>query len=89
MYLAEFRATWHGIFSSRHSVMLRITDRERMSGLPVAKFTGATEIRMWIGSGRYRCTGTLKPGGFVAEYDADYDRGRFELKRASAASARD
>lgn len=81
LYRAEFHATWHGIFSSTHSVILRVTDWRRAQGKPVAKFAGATEIKMWIGSGRYRCTGELTPGGFVADYDADYDRGKFEVTR--------
>jgi hypothetical protein len=81
IYLAEFRATWHGIFSSTHTVTLRVTDRAKAAGRPIAAFTGAAEIKMWIGSGRYHCTGKLSPTSFVAEYDADYDRGRFELQR--------
>ena len=81
VYLAEFRATWHGIFSSTHSVMLRITERAKSGGKHVAKFAGETEIKMWIGSGRYRCSGEFTPAGFVADYDAEYDRGRFELSR--------
>ena|SRR5215204_5110513 len=81
LYLAEFRATWHGIFSSTHSVTLRVIERTKAADRPIAAFTGAAEIRMWIGSGRYHCTGKMSPTGFGAEYDADYDRGRFELKR--------
>jgi hypothetical protein len=81
LYRAEFHATWHGIFSSTHTVMLSVTDWRRSQGKLAAKFAGSTEIRMWIGSGRYHCTGELMPGGFVADYDAEYDRGQFQVTR--------
>lgn len=80
--LAEFRATWHGVFSSEHKIALQITGRKMMNGKPAVTFAGETEIKMWVGSGKYRCTGVLTDGSFTADYDAAYDRGRFLLKRS-------
>src|SRR5687768_9965587 len=51
VYQAEFRATWHGIFSSRHTVNLRVVDLKGRGRNAVARVAGATEIRMWVGSG--------------------------------------
>jgi hypothetical protein len=84
VYQAEFRATWHGIFSSRHTVNLRITDRKGRGANEVVRFTGATEIRIWVGSGHYRCDGEITPAGLVADYDAEIDRGKFTLSRVRA-----
>ena len=80
---AEFRATWHGIFASEHSINLQVTEKKRIGGKQALVFTGETEIRMWIGSGKYRCTGVLTSDSLVADYDAAYDRGRFLLRRAN------
>ena len=74
-YLAEFKATWHGVFSSEHAVVLK------MSGKGI--FAGETEIKMWIGSGAYRCTGTMSGSALTASYDASYDKGSFNLHRPS------
>jgi len=60
-YLAEFKATWHGVFSSCHSVVLKTTGKE---GKP-QRFTGEATISMWIGSGNYRCDGLLTPAKVV------------------------
>ena len=81
LYHAEFRATWHGIFSSRHAVDLRVTDRKGRANYASAKISGAAEIRMWIGAGRYRCEGEVTTTGLTADYDAKLDRGRFSLVR--------
>jgi hypothetical protein len=72
-YLAEFKATWHGVFSSEHAVVLK----KRTDGT----FSGETEIQMWIGSGSYRCAGTMNGSALTASYDATYDRGAFTLSR--------
>lgn len=82
-YEADFRATWHGIFSSRHQVILKTKPAKRVDGKRVTPFEGAMEIRMWIGSGHYHCIGTMTPQDFRAEYDAEYDRGVFTLTRAA------
>jgi hypothetical protein len=87
VYSADFRATWHGIFSSEHSVLLRVTDRRTVKGMQHVKFAGAAEIRMWIGSGHYRCTGEMTPLQLTAEYDASADRGTFRLERVMAAGS--
>ena len=72
-YLAEFKATWHGVFSSEHAVVLKMTGK--------GTFAGETEIKMWIGSGAYRCAGTMNGSALTASYDATYDRGTFALTR--------
>jgi hypothetical protein len=82
-YRADFRATWHGIFSSTHSVILRVTERSATGPRRFVKFAGGTEIKMWIGSGRYSCAGKITADAFLADYDAAYDRGRFELTRVA------
>jgi len=74
-YLAEFKATWHGVFSSEHSVVLKKTGR--------GAFAGETEIKMWIGSGTYRCVGTMSGPALTASYDATYDKGIFNVHRPS------
>lgn len=81
--LAEFRATWHGVFSSEHKIALHVTGRKTVNGKPAVAFAGETEIKMWVGSGKYRCTGVLTRDSFTADYDAAYDRGRFILSRSS------
>lgn len=75
-YHADFKATWHGVFSSQHQVVLQTkgTGRERT-------FTGDAMIRMFIGSGAYHCEGHLSPTRLSAHYDATYDRGTFDLHR--------
>ena len=80
-YLAEFKATWHAIFSSRHTVTLEVKGRKMAAGMPVTEFSGEAEIRMWIGSGRYRCKGQITGSQFRASYDAAYDHGTFVLER--------
>ena len=115
-YLAEFKATWHGVFSSEHAVVLKITEKGdmprwfpmfswpsdfkyrqsknfpidakimdnhfvRAGTKPLWKFTGETEIKMWIGSGTYRCTGKMNGWAMEASYDATYDRGTFAIGR--------
>jgi hypothetical protein len=81
-YLAAFRATWHGIFASEHTVRLKIKERRRENGESVAVFEGAMEIKMWVGSGQYRCSGKLTPSSLHAVYDAAYDRGTFTMDLA-------
>lgn len=81
LYEAEFRATWHGIFSSRHSVNLRVVERKGRGDEASARIAGATEIKMWVGSGRYRCEGRVTTAGLIADYDAEIDRGKFTLSR--------
>jgi hypothetical protein len=88
-YLAEFKATWHGAFSSEHSVILHAkpgTSRGRDKG--VLHFAGRAEIRMFVGSGTYECEGQMDGRRMQACYDATYDRGTFELARASAPTGR-
>lgn len=72
-YLAEFKATWHGVFSSEHNVVLKKH--------ALGTFSGETEIKMWIGSGTYRCTGKMTGSHLMASYDATYDSGAFALAR--------
>lgn len=72
-YLAEFKATWHGVFSSEHAVVLKMTGK--------GTFVGETEIKMWIGSGAYRSTGKMNGWALEASYDATYDRGTFAIGR--------
>ena len=79
-YVASFRATWHGVFASEHTVRLKIKERRRENGVPVAIFEGAMKIQMWIGSGHYRCSGKLTPTSLLADYDAEYDQGTFTMK---------
>ena len=81
-YVASFRATWHGIFASEHTVRLKVKERRRENGVPVATFEGSAQIKMWIGSGQYRCTGKLTPTSLLADYDASYDRGTFTMELA-------
>ena len=88
LYSAEFRATWHGIFSSRHKVQLHVTSRRGKGSKAVATFAGAMEIKMWIGSGRYRCDGEVTPRSLVANYDAEIDRGKFSLVRVLPTAAK-
>jgi hypothetical protein len=85
-YKAQFRATWHGVFSSEHSVILQVRDRKRVGARLVAKFTGDTVIHMWIGSGRYQCVGELSPGHLEADYNSSYDRGKFRLRLVKPAA---
>jgi hypothetical protein len=92
-YLAEFRATWHGIFTSTHSVILRATAPTRR-GNGAVRFSGEAAISMWIGSGTYRCEGMmvpatigdtpgLVPARITARYHATYDSGTFDLAKVS------
>jgi hypothetical protein len=86
-YLAEFRATWHGLFSSEHTATLHVTEWQGRGSSRRARFEGAAAIKMWIGSGRYRCEGELKAGALEAAYDASYDRGQFTLRRVAGDSS--
>jgi hypothetical protein len=79
-YVADFKATWHGIFSSQHTATLQMKKGKTATG--PAEFSGESEIKMWIGSGHYRCKGQITPSEFNADYDAAYDRGRFLMQRA-------
>ena len=81
LYEAEFRATWHGIFSSRHTVTLRVIERKGAGKYATAIISGAAEIRLWIGAGHYRCQGKVTTSGLNADYDAEIDRGSFSLTR--------
>ena len=79
-YEADFKATWHGIFSSQHKVTLEV--KKRQPGTGAVEFSGDSEIKMWIGSGHYRCKGEITPSEFRADYDAAYDHGKFVLQPA-------
>jgi hypothetical protein len=84
-YLAEFKATWHGVFSSEHTVDLR-TKRGR-DGASSRTFTGKAALNTPIGAGTYQCEGTMDGTRMRACYDATYDRGTFDLKRVKPARA--
>lgn len=85
-YLAEFKATWHGVFSSTHSVVLQGKSRpSRGRGVPVLALAGTSEIRTIIGAGSYRCEGQTDGRRMQACYDATYDRGTFDLLRVPQA----
>jgi hypothetical protein len=64
-----------------------VTERGSRSGEPFATFQGGAEIKIWIGSGRYRCEGTLTREGLTAKYDADYDAGQFRLAKVPGSTA--
>jgi hypothetical protein len=81
-YLAEFKATWHGVFSSTHSVVLQGKSRpSKGRAAPVLALAGTSEIRMFVGAGTYRCEGQTDGRRMQACYDATYDRGTFDLLR--------
>jgi hypothetical protein len=82
VYKADFRATWHGIFASQHTVFLRIKERSVVRGEPMLRLEGAMKISMWIGSGNYHSVATVRGRDMTAQYDAEYDRGTFTLRRA-------
>jgi len=82
-YLAQFKATWHGIFSSTHAVALRTKRASAKSG--EVTFAGTAAIKMFVGAGTYRCEGRMDGRQMRACYDATYDRGTFDLSRAGAA----
>ena len=87
-YLAEFKATWHGVFSSTHEVVLRTQrGKSRSAGTKALTFSGEAPIKMFIGAGTYQCEGRMDGRRIQARYDATYDRGNFELKRVNAAKA--
>ena len=80
-YLADFHATWHG-FSSEHTVVLHTKPSARgKSG--VRDFDGTSELHTIIGAGTYRCSGKMDARVMRACYDATYDRGTFEITRAT------
>jgi len=78
-YRADFHARWHG-FSSEHSIVLHTKPSRKGRG--VRDFSGTSEIRMFIGSGTYRCEGAMDGDQMRACYDATYDKGTFDLMRA-------
>ena len=85
-YLAEFKATWHGVFSSTHSVVLHTRPAVKKGARPpVLGFDGTAAISMIIGSGTYQCEGRIDGRRLEASYDATYDRGTFELLRVPPA----
>lgn len=88
-YLAEFRATWHGIFSSEHSVVLHTRNARAGGGSSAGSrtFTGSAALKTLIGAGTYRCEGTVDGTRMRACYDATYDRGTFDLKRVPPGTA--
>ncbi len=80
VYEAWFHARWHGIFQSKHRVVL--ATRAVRKGLA---FEGAATLQSWLGAGAYRCSGLLTPGlagSLRARYEAAYDTGTFTLERA-------
>ena len=72
-YRADFKATWHGIFRSEHSAVLKRRGNT---------FHADATLNTWLGSGSYICDGKFLPDGISATYDAAYDEGRFILERA-------
>jgi hypothetical protein len=82
LYHADFKATWHGVFKSEHTALLR-TEKSRKQGR--VNFHGEAAITAIMGSGKYTCSGELSPGGMSATYDASYDVGIFTLKRVALA----
>lgn len=89
-YLAEFKATWHGVHMSEHSAVLHT--KRASSGKGAAgraqDFIGTAELKTLIGAGTYRCEGAMDGARLRACYDATYDRGTFELQRATNPPAR-
>lgn len=83
-YLAEFRATWHGVFASQHSVVLH--SKRARTGAGSHTFHGTAALDTFIGSGTYRCEGTMDGKRMRACYDATYDRGTFDLQRVAPSS---
>ncbi len=82
VYEAWFHARWHGVFQSKHRVVLA----SRAVGKALA-FEGAATLQTWLGAGSYRCSGLLTPGqagALRARYEAAYDTGTFTLDRAKA-----
>ena len=49
-------------------------------------FKGTSELRTIIGSGTYRCEGTMDGKRMRADYDATYDKGTFDLSRVATKS---
>ena len=78
-YHAEFKATWLKIMSSEHTVALHVSPGKSAKPRP---FTGSAKLKTLVGSGTYRCAGTITPTRMRATYDATYDAGTFELERA-------
>ena len=72
-YRADFKATWHGVFRSEHSAVLKRQGNA---------FHADATLETWIGAGKYTCDGKFRTGGISANYDAVYDEGRFILTRA-------
>ena len=77
---ADFKATWHGVFSSEHSVVLQ-PGKAKPGGAQA--FSGTSVIKMFIGSGTYSCEGTMDGTRVRADYDATYDRGSLDVKRVA------
>jgi hypothetical protein len=78
--LADFKATWHGVFSSEQDVILHLRPGGGAGGRSQT-FTGTAALKTPIGAGTYRCEGTMDGKRMRACYDATYDRGTFELER--------
>ncbi|MEQ1851648.1 MAG: hypothetical protein ABMA01_08665 [Chthoniobacteraceae bacterium] len=83
-YLAEFRATWHGVFASEHSIVLH--PKRARAGAGSRTFQGTAALDTFIGSGTYRCEGTMDGKRMRACYDATYARGTFDLQRVAPSS---
>jgi hypothetical protein len=88
-YRADFHATWHGVFSSEHSVVLKTRPAGKTkAGGPAADFGGTSVLKTPVGSGTYTTKGRVDFRGMRACYDATYDRGTMELARVQPASTR-
>ncbi len=80
LYRADFKATWHGVFKSEHSALLR-AGKSRKPGC--VNFHGEAAITAIVGSGKYTCKGELSPGAMTATYNASLDAGIFTLLRVA------
>jgi hypothetical protein len=80
-YRADFHATWHGL-SSEHTVVLQTKPSRKGRG--TRNFTGTSKLSAVMGSGTYRCEGTVDGKRMHATYDASYDKGTFDMKRVGA-----
>ena len=89
-YMAEFKATWHGIHMSEHSVVLHTkpVTSGKGSASGARNFTGTAVLKTFIGAGTYHCEGSMDGARMRACYDATYDRGTFELVRVKTPGTR-
>lgn len=78
-YRAEFKATWLTFMTSEHSVVFHLAPGPSTKS---RSFSGSAALKTLIGSGTYRCKGSITPTRMRARYDATYDLGTFELQRA-------